>query len=110
MRATIRTAATLVLLAVAISCGEAAEADAKQRGRALVAKMCADCHAIDKTGESPHLAAPAFRSLDKRFDLDGMAERLRRGLISGHQDMPTVRFSRDEARAVAAYLRSIQTP
>jgi hypothetical protein len=33
---------------------------------------------------------------------------LREGLISGHPDMPTFRFSREDARALTAYLRSIQ--
>jgi mono/diheme cytochrome c family protein len=106
-----RTVSAVAFLAAAVSSGEAAEADAvKERGRALTVRMCAECHAIDKTGESPHRAAPAFRDLDRRLDLDGLMERLRRGLMSGHQDMPMFRFSREEARAVATYLRSIQAP
>jgi hypothetical protein len=37
-------------------------------------------------------------------------DRLREGLMSGHPDMPTFRFTREDARAFVLYLRSIQTP
>jgi cytochrome c len=80
----------------------------RQRGEALAKKMCANCHAIDHTDESPHPGAPPFRSLDRRVDLDSFIERLNEGLTSGHPDMPTFRFSRQDARAFIAYLRSIQ--
>ena len=72
--------------------------------------MCAECHAIGKVGKSPHRAAPAFRDLDRRLDLDMLVERMQEGLMSGHRDMPMFRFSRDDARAAASYLRSIQGP
>ena len=41
-------------------------------------------------------------------DLDDFTHRLREGLTSGHPDMPTFRFTREDARALTAYLRSIQ--
>jgi len=47
--------------------------------------------------------------LEQRVDLDMFMERLRQGLTSDHPDMPTFRFTRDDARALVAYLRSIQT-
>ena len=99
----------LILLAVSIG-GGADGASLAQRGHALVARMCAQCHAIGKNDSSPHPAAPAFRRLDRQLDFDRFADRLRRGLMTGHQDMPMFRFSRDDANAVAAYLRSIQGP
>ena len=37
-------------------------------------------------------------------------ERLREGLTVGHPDMPTFRFTREDARAFLLYLRSIQGP
>jgi cytochrome c len=70
--------------------------------------MCAQCHAIGKSGASTHSAAPAFRDLNRRVDLDGFTAQLREGLISGHPDMLTFRFSREDARALTAYLRLIQ--
>jgi len=72
--------------------------------------MCVPCHAIGRRGSSPHRAAPAFRELSRRVDLDRFSIRLREGLISGHPDMPMFRFARDDARALTAYLRSIQAP
>jgi len=77
-------------------------------GFALAERMCAQCHAIGKTGASTHSAAPAFRELDRRVDLDRFTAQLREGLISGHPDMLTFRFSREDARALTAYLRYIQ--
>ena len=50
----------------------------------------------------------AFRDLGNRVDLDDFTQQLREGLTSGHPDMPTFRFTREDARALTAYLRSIQ--
>jgi cytochrome c len=80
----------------------------ERQGVALAERMCAACHAIGKTGASPHAGAPAFRDLGNRVDLDEFPRRLREGVTSGHPDMPTFRFTREDARAFTAYLRSIQ--
>lgn len=98
-----------LLIAAGLMLSSAAWAqDPALRGRALLADNCARCHAIDKTGDSPHQGAPAFRTLSRSFDLDGFAGKLQGGLMSGHPDMPEFRFGEEDARAVAAYLRSIQ--
>lgn len=81
-----------------------------QRGEELVRGLCSRCHAIGKSGESPLPAAPRFRSLDDRTDLSKLSRRLREGLLTGHEDMPTFRFDRDDADATVAYIRSIQGP
>ena len=96
------------------SLGDQAEAAGPKslvaEGHALVTRMCASCHATGKNDESPNPAAPPLRHLDRQLDLDTFADRLRRGVFSGHHDMPMFRFSRDDAHAVVAYLRSIQGP
>jgi hypothetical protein len=51
-----------------------------------------------------------FTALNRRADLDTFTNRLSEGLTSGHPDMPTFRFSPDDARALTAYLRAIQGP
>lgn len=79
-----------------------------RRGRTLLDENCARCHAIEKIGNSPNPAAPAFRTLGGSFNLDQFSQQLTRGLASGHPDMPEFKFSEDDARAVTAYLRSIQ--
>ena len=80
----------------------------ERQGVALAERMCAPCHAIGKTGASPHAGAPAFRDLGNRVDLDEFPRPLREGVTSGHPDMPTFRFTREDARALTAYLRSIR--
>ncbi|MGZ3309438.1 MAG: c-type cytochrome [Xanthobacteraceae bacterium] len=82
----------------------------EQHGRALAERMCATCHAVGRSGRSPHIGAPAFRQLDRRLDLDDFTARLRDGLMVGHRDMPMFHFTREDARAFVFYLRSIQAP
>ncbi len=107
------TALAFAILAVlqsasAVAAGESAPTPLERQGRALAERLCAQCHAIGKAGPSPHRAAPAFSNLSRRVDLDRFAYRLREGLTSGHPDMPTFRFTREDARALTAYLRSIE--
>src|SRR5215467_8378944 len=107
----VRLAILLLLLATSSSSAEdMSSRPLEQRGRALAERMCAQCHAIGKSGQSPHAGAPAIRALDRRVDLDSFMERLREGLMVGHPDMPTFRFTREDARAFLLYLRSIQAP
>ena len=106
-----RLAGALLLLATSAGFAEeSAPSPLEQQGRALAERMCSECHAIGKSGRSPHANAPAFRALDRRLELDGFMERLREGLMVDHPDMPTFRFTREDARAFVLYLRSIQAP
>jgi cytochrome c len=79
-----------------------------EQGKLLAMTLCAECHAVGTTDVSPRAQAPAFRALDRRVNLDTFFQRLREGVTSSHPDMPTFRFSREDARAFIAYLRSIQ--
>ncbi len=79
-----------------------------RHGRALVKEFCARCHAVGRSDRSPNVAAPPFRAIGHSYDLDRFAERLQRGISSGHPDMPEFKFSRVDAQAMQAYLRSIQ--
>ena len=99
---------TMSLLALLmLACAARAE-DPVRHGRALLGEYCARCHAIGKTGKSPHVSAPPFRTLGHSFDLDLLPRQLERGISSGHPDMPEFKFSEDDARAVRDYLRTIQ--
>lgn len=49
-----------------------------------------------------------LRRLGRSFDLDDLPRLLSRGISAGHPDMPEVKFGGDDARAVGAYLRTIQ--
>jgi cytochrome c len=104
-------AGAFVMLALAMATSDAmALSPAERRGRTLAVRLCAQCHAIGKSGTSPHAGAPPFRHLEERVDLDKFQRRLRQGLMSSHQDMPVFRFTREDAGAMVAYLRSIQGP
>jgi mono/diheme cytochrome c family protein len=98
----------LLLVCAANATGRATESG-QQRGKALLEAMCARCHAIGKTGQSPHQDAPPFRTFgdDKLYDND-FGQRLQGGLSTIHPDMPTFHFSREDADAAVNYLRSIQ--
>ena len=52
---------------------------------------------------------PSARSIADWIS-DFFMDRLREGLMAGHPDMPTFRFTREDARAFVLYLRSIQAP
>jgi cytochrome c len=107
----IRLAISLLLLGTSAGFAEeAGPSPLEQRGRALAEQMCSQCHAVGRSGESPHANAPPFRRLDRRVDLDSFMERLREGLMVDHPDMPTFRFTREHARGFVLYLRSIQAP
>ena len=93
----------------AVTPGGLAQAqDPVSHGQSLVAEFCARCHAVGVKGESPYSLAPPFRTLGRIVDLDELPRALERGITSTHPDMPAIKFSQEEARAVRAYLRAIQ--
>ena len=86
----------------------AAAGTLEDQGRVLLTRLCAQCHAVGRTGTSPHLGAPPFRTIGDRYNIAELTERMTDRLISTHPDMPDFRFSEDNAKAVRAYLYSIQ--
>jgi mono/diheme cytochrome c family protein len=100
----------LAALAVCTTVAMADDADVEKRGEELVAARCARCHAIGRTGASPHPQAPPFRTLGKRYPIESLEEALAEGIISGHPDMPEFTFEPDDVDAIIAYLESIQEP
>ncbi len=109
---TFRMVAALASLALPLLCACSGAAQAldpeQQRARAMLENLCGRCHAVGKTGKSPNPLAPPFRRFgEKLYDTD-MVQRLQDGLTTIHPDMPTFRFSREEAGAAVNYLRSIQ--
>ncbi len=106
----VRLRAALAIVLSIVPLGMAVAQTDVERGQTLASGMCGGCHAIGQTGASPHANAPAFRQLDDHVDLDVFVDLLREGLQSTHADMPSFRFSRGDARAIVAYLRSIQGP
>lgn len=97
--------AVLIFLALSLT---AQAQDPVVEGRRIVEEFCGPCHATGRTGASPHADAPPFRTLARSFDLDQFPRMLERGISSNHPDMPEFKFNEDSARAVRAYLRTIQ--
>ena len=79
-----------------------------KRGEALLTRNCARCHATGTAGLSPHPEAPPFRTLSRRYPVEGLAEALAEGLFVGHPDMPQFTFEPQDVGAIIAYLKSIQ--
>src|SRR3954447_17293140 len=100
-------------LALVLICALAAPSHAldseQKRGKALLQSLCSRCHAIDRTGASPHADAPPFRTFgDSKLYDDDFAQRLQTGLSTIHKDMPSFQFDRTDAEAAVYYLKAIQ--
>jgi cytochrome c len=80
----------------------------ERRGQELLTANCARCHAIGRTGVSTHPDAPPFRTLSRKYPIEGLAEALGQGLSVGHPDMPEFVFEPFDVGAILAYLASIQ--
>lgn len=107
MRQLLRNALAASLLGAAA--GPVAAASDLKHGEELLQKNCASCHAIGRSGDSPHKFAPAFRTLGQRYPIESLEEALGEGIVSGHPDMPEFKFDADDVGDIIAYLKSIQS-
>ncbi|MFZ1814757.1 MAG: cytochrome c [Rhizobiaceae bacterium] len=79
-----------------------------EHGRRLVEENCSRCHAIGKEGDSPHTAAPPFRTLSERYPIDALEEAFAEGIETGHPDMPVFTAEPYQIADILAYIWSIQ--
>jgi cytochrome c len=79
-------------------------AEVTRRGQRIVEKLCARCHAIRATGNSPLALAPPFRDLHKKYPLEALAEPLAEGIVTGHKGMPVFEFAAGDVDAILRYL------
>ncbi|MEZ5870943.1 MAG: cytochrome c [Nitratireductor sp.] len=77
-------------------------------GEALVVANCSPCHAIGKTGDSPHSDAPPFRTLSERYPIDALEEAFAEGIETGHPDMPSFSAEPEQIADILAYIWSVQ--
>lgn len=86
----------------------AQEYDPVKAGHDLVATYCSDCHATEATGASPLPAAPLFRDLHQRYDVEFLSEALVEGIVTAHPEMPQFEFDPEQAAAIIAYLKTLE--
>ena len=128
MKTRLQQIATAVGLGTLAACGTAgemeeppasAEAKAVQptpeselvgQGEAMAESLCAGCHAVGLSGESPHPDAIPFRRLASLYPVETLAEPLAEGIVVGHPDMPEWAFEPEQIDALLAYLQTVQVP
>jgi len=79
-----------------------------EKGRMFAEKNCGKCHALGLDGESPHEAAPAFRTFGEKWPVESLAESLAEGIVTGHADMPEFVLTPEEIGDFLGYLRSLE--
>lgn len=79
-----------------------------ETGRQVAQSLCASCHAIGATGESPNPGAPPLRFVLAGYDADRLAKDLEESVSISHLKMPTFYFGEHHAADVVAYLQTIE--
>jgi cytochrome c553 len=77
-----------------------------ERGRIIAARKCAPCHAVSRDDERPHAIVTPFRDLHTRYPIEMLIDARKTGVISGHDEMPMFELSREDVRALLAYIDS----
>ena len=108
-----RSAAARSALAVALITGitgtsvaQAAD-DLAFRGSAIAAEKCGRCHAVGIADASPHKITPPLRELAAEFPIPMLEKTLKTGIVGGHDEMPQFDLGLDGARALVAYIDSL---
>ena len=101
----------LIVLCAIVWCANnpahAQQSPAAKRGLTFVRVHCAQCHAIDRSSESPLVIAPPFRTLHLKYPIESLSRRLTEGIVAGHTTMPQFRLEADQIGDVIAYLKTL---
>lgn len=97
-----------LVLMIGSSAAAAQDHDPVEDGRVLVKMYCNDCHAVGATDDSPLPAAPRFRELHTRYDVEFLSEALVEGIVTAHPEMPQYEFDPEQAAAIVAYLKTLE--
>lgn len=97
------------LLAACSSTPEDGPTAAAVRGEEMATQMCSTCHAVGRSGDSPHPDAVLFRDISRQYDVGALEEALAEGIAVGHPDMPGFELDPDEIDALLQYIGSIQS-
>ena len=92
------------LLAWAPACAQ--DAGNALRGQELAARICADCHGVNKGDASRNWSAPPFARIAASEGMSATA--LNVALLSSHRDMPNLILQPAERANVIAYIMSLK--
>ena len=76
-------------------------------GKVLAEKLCARCHAVSTTGDSPESKSPPFREFAKKWPVQDLEEALAEGIVVGHKIMPEFEFEPDDITNLLSYIGSL---
>ncbi len=99
----------LVLISPSLTAGTAQTASPQEvaAGQKLAQKLCAKCHAVAKTGDSPNIKAPPFRAFVKKWPVESLEEALAEGIVVGEHIMPEFEFEPEQITNLLAYIKSL---
>jgi mono/diheme cytochrome c family protein len=99
--------AAVIALPMTTGLGEAQEIGQASRGLALVQRLCAECHAIQKEdARSPNANAPRFQAIASTSGMTAIA--LSVALNTSHHSMPNIMLAADEQADIIAYILSLK--
>ena len=101
---------TLALLAGAAPPAPDSTGGNVDKGRVFAADRCGLCHATGPKGASPIRQAPPFRTLNEKYDVDGLADSLAEGISVGDPMMPEHVLKPGEIADLLAYIKSLAPP
>lgn len=81
-----------------------------RRGQVIAKQQCASCHAIGRTGKSPHAKAPPLRTLAGKYPLESLEEALAEGIVVSHNtpEMPAFEMEPREIADLIDFLKSLR--
>ena len=104
----------LIIAAAALAACSTEPVPAWQSGDAAVGHqvaqdLCAHCHAVERTGDSPDPGAPPFRHVLWNYRPDWLADDLHNSRAISLRRMPVFHFGEGHEYDIVAYLVAIQT-
>jgi mono/diheme cytochrome c family protein len=82
-----------------------AQSPSERRGFRFIRVHCAECHAIDKVGESPLANAPPFRTLHLKHPVADLQRPFVRGI---HPNAPKFQLEFNQVEDIMTYLKTLE--
>ncbi len=95
----------IIAAAPQITAAQAADLEA---GKAVAQSLCARCHSIGISGDSPFPPAPPLRLIPDRYNVEDLAEALAEGMVVGHDAMPQFELPLEKISPLLAYIGSLK--